>query len=162
MLKFNKEDRLEENGRVVEDGHYTLEDGTQVWVKDGLKHRLDGPAEIRFNDYFKYWYYHGVNYRIEDPSLPSIIGSDGLEAYTDKAGNPHNNKGPALIYQDGEIQYWLNNKYYPDIKTDEEWVQEVLHILKGTSKNPFRNGTLKKEGYFRYRGQALRDYKELD
>jgi len=54
-LDFNEEGLLQENGRTIEDGQYTLEDGTEIWVQNGGYHREDGPAIMWDNGSNAYW-----------------------------------------------------------------------------------------------------------
>jgi hypothetical protein len=34
----------------------------------------------------------------------------------------HRTDGPAKIFPDGKKEYYLNGIYYPNIKSDEEWL----------------------------------------
>jgi len=44
------------------------EDGTKVWYKNGLLHRVDGPT---VEDVYgtKYWYFEGKRHRVDGPAL---------------------------------------------------------------------------------------------
>jgi len=78
--------------------------GTIRWCKKGtyLLHREDGPAKEYVNG-TEYWYQYGKLHR-ED--------------------------GPAIVYYNGYKkykEYYLNDIYYPDISSDEEWI--IFQIL---------------------------------
>lgn len=66
------------------------------WYKENtdIYHKEDGPA-IEYYTGEKVWYKDGKCHRIE---------------------------GPAVQYGNGTKQYWLDNIWYPDVKTDEEWI----------------------------------------
>jgi len=73
----------------------TDEYGTTYWYKEGtyILHKDDGPA-VEYIDGSKFWFQNGRRHRID---------------------------GPAVEYMRGK-EYWLNDKSYPDIKTDKEWL----------------------------------------
>ncbi len=62
-------------------GKYVSEDGTEMWYKDGLLHREDGPALIYDHGTMK-WYRNGFLHR-ED--------------------------GPAIIWNNSDEEYFINN-----------------------------------------------------
>jgi len=68
--------------------------GNKYWYKDNEFHRLDGPA-IEYIDGTTIWYQNGI---------------------------VHRKDGPAVIYDNGKKEYWLDNIYYPDVNSDEEWL----------------------------------------
>jgi hypothetical protein len=53
-----------------------------VYLRDGVKHREKGPAEI-WNNGYKAWYFKGRKHRVE---------------------------GPAVTYPDGREEWWVNGK----------------------------------------------------
>lgn len=58
---------------------------------------------------------NGLNHRPNN--LPALIYDNNLQVYY--ANNiPHRTDGPAF-----GNQYYLNGTYYPDIKSDEEWIR---------------------------------------
>lgn len=60
-------------------------DGTKIWHKEGKLHR--------------------------DGDKPTIIGGDGTQKWLQN-GIPHRDPelGPAVIYPDGEVEYWIEGK----------------------------------------------------
>jgi len=77
--------------------------GTKLWYQNGLCHRISGPA-VEFYDGAKHWYQNGERHRTDGPAIDNNI-YDGNKDWD---------------YADQE--YWLYGKYYPNIKTDEEWI----------------------------------------
>jgi hypothetical protein len=59
---------------------------------------------------------------IEDGIEYQIIENKGGNKVYHLNGLIHKTDGPAVIYSYGTKQYWLNDKYYPDITSDEEWL----------------------------------------
>ena len=76
-------------------------DGSKTWIKNGLYHREDGPAIECANNY-KTWC---------------------------KNGKLHREDGPAIEYVEGDKEYWYNDIWYKEIKTDEEWIRFVKLII---------------------------------
>ncbi len=75
------------------------EDGDTEWYnKEGQLHRLNGPAEER-------------------------SGSDGLKAYYIN-GKLHNLEGPAVIFSNGEVDYYIEDEPY----NKKDWEKEVQKI----------------------------------
>lgn len=72
--------------------------------KKGQYHRIDGPA-VESPNGFKMW----------------VIN-----------GKIHNENGPAAIYTNKTVEYWLNDKIYPN---KEDWELEVLKIKLGRIKD---------------------------
>ena len=56
------------------------DNGSEFWSKNGILHRLDGPA---------------------------VVYSSGAKLYYIN-GKPHRLNGPAIILSDGSIEYWIN------------------------------------------------------
>jgi hypothetical protein len=73
--------------------------GNKHWRLNGSLHREDGPA-IENHDGNNLWYKHG---------------------------NVHREDGPAIIYSNGNKEYWLNNKKYNNIQSDDEWI--IFNII---------------------------------
>ena len=44
------------------------------------------------------------------------------KAYFNEKSEFHRVNGPARMWEGGGKEYYLNGKFYPDIKTDEEWI----------------------------------------
>ena len=70
------------------------EDGEQMWYKDGRWHR--------------------------DDDLPAWIRPSG-DQYWYQNGKEHRENGPAFIYVNGEISWWLHGECY----TFDEWCIEL-------------------------------------
>jgi hypothetical protein len=108
----------------------------QEWWLNGRRHRIDGPAIIE-TDGYNHWYLHGKRYRIDMPATdkyliqqmwfrdgalhgqcsetgtaePAIVltGRDGnVEKHWYENGILHRVDGPAIIYGDGNVEYWIN------------------------------------------------------
>ena len=62
--------------------------GTKRWLKNGLLHRIDGPA-IDLLDGYKEWYVDGKQHRID---------------------------GPACEYSDGSKYWWVNDKQVTELQ----------------------------------------------
>lgn len=71
--------------------------GDKMWFQNGQYHRLDGPAAEYVND-DKHWYQNGKRHRLD---------------------------GPAVEYANGNKQYYYQDKYFPDIKTNEQWKRHL-------------------------------------
>jgi hypothetical protein len=83
------------------------DDGDEIWHKEGKRHRdNDLPAVIYFNG-SKFWYKKGQLHREND--LPAVIYADGTQKWY-KDGEHHRENGPAVIWHDGEKEYWLNGR----------------------------------------------------
>lgn len=67
-------------GRVpkLPNGRHVLAGDIQVYIKDGQKHRENGPAEINTRTGYKSWFKNGRRHRIGGPA---VIDADGSEEY---------------------------------------------------------------------------------
>ena len=83
-------------------------------------HREDGPSIESINGN-KFWYKNGVRHREDGPAIEY---SNGNKLWC-KNGKCHRENGPAVELANGNKKYWYNNIYYPEIKTDEEWIRFV-------------------------------------
>jgi hypothetical protein len=105
-----------------------------VYIKGNtghLFHREDGPA-VNYNDGHIIWYYNGLKHNLNGYAE---LFPDGSK-YWFKHGKFHNEVGPARIMYASlnytlsslpTIEFWLNGKYYPGIKSDEEWlIKQIL------------------------------------
>jgi len=63
-------------------GRHIMAGNVQVYIKDGQKHRENGPAEIR-PDGYKAWFVDGLR---------------------------HRENGPAVVYPDNTMEYWEKGK----------------------------------------------------
>ena len=57
--------------------------GVKWWIKDRLSHRVNGPAVVFLTGYRAWWY----------------------------RGQLHRTDGPARILEDGQVEYWINDKH---------------------------------------------------
>ena len=58
---------------------------------------------------------------------PAIVALDGYKSYW-KNGRLHRDNGPAVIYQNGDVEYWLDGQRL----TKEEHEQRTQKVLKLT------------------------------
>jgi hypothetical protein len=108
--------------------------GVQHWLDEkGRHHRdYDLPAQINPNGEYL-WYQHGVHHRADDkPGLISDIYGVSIWYVRDEEGRAndlpsrifvggqqewrrdrlrHRDDGPAVIYADGQQDYWVNGEY---------------------------------------------------
>ena len=50
-------------------GRHILSGGVQIYIKDGQKHRENGPAEINTRTGYQAWFLHGVKSRKGAPAV---------------------------------------------------------------------------------------------
>jgi len=95
-------------GRQMLDGHYIRQTTSEeVWIQDGVYHRLNGPAIVAKNG-TKHWYQNGVLHR-ED--------------------------GHASEWTEYKLKcYYLNGNHYPGIKNDLQWRIEVQKWKRNQKK----------------------------
>ena len=53
----------------VANGCHVMSGGVKVYIKDGLKHRLNGPAEINTKKGIEIWFREGKKHRIGGPAV---------------------------------------------------------------------------------------------
>ena len=108
--------------------------GTEIWeLKDGRRHRTDGPA-VDWAHGEKQWYYYGRLHRADGPAIenedgrrewwqngyrhrvvgPAVIWADGSTEWW-LNGHLHRTDGPASIYASGKREWWLNGKEYDQL-----------------------------------------------
>lgn len=119
----NKEEEDEEDTYT---GVLVDENGNRLYLVGGMRHRVDGPAEIASNgDLFWYrydelhnphgpavvrtngeeeWYWEGLLHRVGGPAITDQFGN--LFWYQD--GELHNEHGPAIIRNDGTMEWYVN------------------------------------------------------
>jgi hypothetical protein len=104
--------------------------GTIYYFKEGLLHRVDGPAES-FEDGSFSWYLNGKRHREDGPAWEHSSG----QTIWYKNGERHREDGPAketpnglkMWYLDGEIVYdyeWNNLDDYDDLS--EAFKQSII------------------------------------
>jgi hypothetical protein len=69
----------------IANGMHVLSGGVQIYVKDGQKHRENGPAEINTRTGYQVWFKNGRKHR---KGAPAVI-------------DPSN----------GSVEYWDNGKF---------------------------------------------------
>jgi len=116
-------------GNNMKNGHYFNEYQEEVWVQDGVYHRLDGPALI-WKDGSQLWFRCGIYHREDGPA---IIYVDGSRQWFWN-GKHHREDGPAIIWSHGTKYYWFKGIEYPDIKNEVQWRIKVI-MLKRYPKN---------------------------
>ena len=62
------------------DGRHIISGDTQIYIRNGLKHRDVGPAEIR-RDGYKAWFKKGIKHRSNGPA---VIHPDGTQEWWEK------------------------------------------------------------------------------
>ena len=67
----------------IPSGRHVLQGGVTIYVKDGQKHRENGPAEINTRTGYKAWFWNGKR---------------------------HHKGKPAVYNPDGTVEYWENGK----------------------------------------------------
>lgn len=116
------------------------------WWKNGKRHRdndLPAQIEIRGKEKYEHWWINGKRHREGDKPTQLKIGEYGFEIYHKngklhregdkpasmsisghrwyKNGKRHRENGPAVIYQNGKKEYWIEGKYL----TEEEFLQRT-------------------------------------
>jgi len=133
------------NGKLHrEDGPAHIEnDGKLAWYKDDKLHREDGPAVINPIKGTQYWFLNGKNYpkeefdmRINKSTGRYINDFNGVQ-YWYKDGLLHREDGPAEIWPNGYLYWYLNDicysreDYYRELHkrgviSDEDLFAELL------------------------------------
>jgi hypothetical protein len=91
-------------------------DGTKVWLKNGKRHRTNGPAIIRPNG-AKYWLQNGKYHRLNGPAYET---PDGHKEWC-QDGKVHRADGPAIEYANGNVRYFID---------DEETYKEAVEVFR--------------------------------
>ena len=79
-------------------------DGTEIWHRDGERHREDGPA-YRNRAGTEMWFINGLNHRV---GAPAIIWSDGDKEWY-QHGKLHRLDGPAFESDNDKYYAWYNH-----------------------------------------------------
>lgn len=88
---------------------YIYHNGNEVWYKNNLVHRENGPAIIH-NDYCEQYLYNGNLHRTDGPAM---IRYDGHQAYY-YHGKLHRDNGPAVINPNGVLKYYNDGELYDE------------------------------------------------
>jgi hypothetical protein len=86
----------------------------QEWIVDGLYHREDGPAMLRYGKFE--WRMHGSIHRNDGPA---VIWPDGTQEWW-ISGKRHRIDGPAVVFNDGIKRWFIDDKRM----TYNEWQRE--------------------------------------
>jgi len=97
-----------------------------LWYKEGLRHRITGPA-IEHENGSKEWYIEGKYHRYDGPAIEY---SNGQKEWL-KNGLLHREGGPAIEHEDGSKEWWVNGELHrengPAIEHEDgskEWFKE--------------------------------------
>lgn len=69
----------------------------------GNYHREDGPAVEYHDGSKKFWYRNGLLHRVDGPAYTSLNVSEWYQF-----GEPHRLDGPAVIWENDEKHWWVN------------------------------------------------------
>ena len=81
--------------------------GGLYWNKNGLLHRNDDKPAVIDVDGTLQWRQNGQLHR--DGDKPAFIGSNWTLDWCQN-GNRHRACGPAVIYSDGKLEWWINDE----------------------------------------------------
>jgi hypothetical protein len=96
--------------------------GHKEWYQNGKLHRLDGPA-IEWANGTKEWYQDGKIHRLDGPARER---KNGTKEWWQN-GKRHRLDGPAVVFLEGIKQWWLNDILY---KTKEEYFNALSDEAK--------------------------------
>lgn len=77
--------------------------GWTEYLKNGKRHRLDGPAVIG-DDGSEFWFNDGIQHRDDGPAVTNFDGNE----YWYQNGLVHREDGPAIIRTDGS-ERWVRH-----------------------------------------------------
>ena len=80
-----------------------ITDGSEIWYKEGERHRGGGLPSGEFANGTKEWVVEGKRHRAGD--LPAIARRNGTMFWY-KHGLRHRVGGPATIWEDGSLEWW--------------------------------------------------------
>jgi hypothetical protein len=87
--------------------------GRKTWRnKNGLLHRLDGPALERSYG-SKEWYQNGCLHRLDGPAIECANG----DKFWYKEGGFHRIDGPAIIHSSGHKEWYKNGRKFKNKDT---------------------------------------------
>ena len=84
--------------------HLVRKDGTQEWYREGLKHRIDGPAAEHANG-IREWYMEDKLHRLDGPAIEY---NSNKEWYVED--KRHRSDGPAIEYANGTREWYVEDK----------------------------------------------------
>ena len=98
--------------------------GNKFWKnKEGLLHRLDGPALEWPGGGGKRWYENGLLHRLDGPAYTT---NSGYKQWRFR-GSIHREDGPAIIYATGGKEWWVDGIKY---KTKEDYFNALSDEAK--------------------------------
>lgn len=77
-----------------------------------------------FRDGSKYWYLNGKSHRESAPAIELAIGTK----YWYINGKCHREDGPAIENYYGKDLYYFNNIWYPNVKSQDEFI--IAQLIK--------------------------------
>ena len=122
--------------------YYKYDNGREEWYRNGVLHRLDGPAIISYE--YTAYYNDGKRHRLNGPAImmqnpnqveyfingerhrldgAAIICTNGYQSYFIN-GHCHRLNGPAVIHPDGSEEYYIDGKEV----NAEEWLKNKYII----------------------------------
>ncbi len=104
------------NGRSLPDGSYIDSIGDVCYIKNGKRHREDGPA-IEWADGHKEWCVNGKLHRDGGPAIEYANGDK--EWY--KNGKRHREDGPAIEWANGGKMWFITGKKHREDGPAVEW-----------------------------------------
>lgn len=115
--------------KILNFSHKTYLNGAKLYRRNGLLHKLDGPAKE--TELSTEWYQNGLLHRLDGPAL-IYKRTDSIEYYVN--GKRHREDGPAYIRKTGYKSYYQHGKrhrldgpavIHPDGR-EEYYVDDVL------------------------------------
>lgn len=119
------------NGEIHRDGDLpaSISSGNKSWYKNNLCHRdNDLPAQIIREGEILIWFKHGKKHRIGAPALIQKRHSYHM-AYEEWwfEGNKHREDGPAVTFEDGRKEWWLDGREIPEQDFQQELTKRKLY-----------------------------------
>ena len=125
-IKYELADRIEWKNKEgmlhrLDGPALEFDNGSREWWVGGKRHRGDGPA-IEWGDGHKEWYLNG---RIHRVGGPAIINGKYKEWRFN--GKIHRVDGPAIEWGNGDKEWWLNGKLF---HSQEDWFEILTELEK--------------------------------
>ena len=96
---------------MIKENKFYYSDGTTSNEKDSNKilHRDGDLPAVECDNWYKAWRKEGKLHR--DNDLPAVEWTNEYKAWN-KEGELHRLTGPARIWSDGYVEYWIEGKKY--------------------------------------------------
>lgn len=137
----------------------TYPSGSVIYLKDGQRHRADGPAAI-WSDGSMEWWQHGLLHRV---GAPASISASGRGTWY-QHGVLHREDGPAYIHGSGTEEWYWNGNYHRENRPavtwangDKEW---WLHGIRHREDGPAVEGTFGPQWWLHGREISKTDFKQ--